>query len=203
MIPSGVYSIINDFIPMVVLVTVVGFIVRITLAIYGKVKLNVYQDFKLYITILYCFALFELVTTTDFYSYTNNFIPFKEILRYKSIMSPLFLRNVVGNIILFIPFGFLISDFINSRAGKINIFITSLLTLITSSSIETIQMFIGRSFDIDDIILNFIGSIFGYIAFKIINKTFGKANEILKLIALILFFAVFIISLYIIMVVFK
>jgi glycopeptide antibiotics resistance protein len=188
---------------MVILVTVVGFLVRLVLILYAKQKVNVYQDFKLYLTILYGFALFELVTTTDFYSYTNNFIPFKEILRYKSIMSPLFLRNVVGNIILFIPFGFLISDFINSRAGKINIFITSLLALVTSASIETIQMFIGRSFDIDDIILNFIGSIIGYIAFKLINKTFGKANEILKLIALILFFAVFIISLYIILVVFK
>jgi glycopeptide antibiotics resistance protein len=203
MIPTGVYSLINDFLPMVILVTVVGFLVRLVLIVYAKQKVSVYQDFKLYLTILYCFALFELVTTTDFYSYTNNFIPFKEILRYKSIISPLFLRNVVGNIILFVPFGFLISDFINSRAGKINIFITSLLTLVTSTSIETIQMFIGRSFDIDDIILNFIGSIIGYIAFKLINKTFGKANEILKLIALILFFAVFIISLYIILVVFK
>jgi len=203
MIPTGVYSLINDFLPMVILVTVVGFLVRLVLIVYAKQKVSVYQDFKLYLTILYCFALFELVTTTDFYSYTNNFIPFKEILRYKSIMSPLFLRNVVGNIILFVPFGFLISDFINSRAGKINIFITSLLTLVTSTSIEVIQMYIGRSFDIDDIILNFIGSIIGYIAFKLINKTFGKANEILKLIALILFFAVFIISLYIILVVFK
>ena len=203
MIPTGVYSIINDFLPMVILVTIVGFLVRLILIIYSKQKVNVYQDFKLYLTVLYCFALFELVTTTDFYSYTNNFIPFKEILRYSSITSPLFLRNVVGNIILFIPFGFLISDFINSRAEKMNIFVISLITLITSTSIEVIQMFIGRSFDIDDIILNFAGSIIGYIAFRIINKTFGKANEILKLIALILFFAVFIISLYVLMVVFK
>ena len=196
-IPVGLYSLIGDFIPMAILVTVVAIVVRLIMIIYGKKKVD------LYLIILYCFALFQLVTTTDFVSYSNNFIPFKEILRYSSISNPLFIRNVIGNIILFVPFGFLMSDLINAKSGKINFIVISILTLITSLSIETIQMYIGRSFDIDDILLNYVGSILGYLLFKIINKTFGKANSILKLIALILFFVVIGLMLYMVMVVFK
>ena len=203
MIPVGLYSLIGDFIPMAILVTVVAIVVRLIMIIYGKKKVDIYEDFKLYLIILYCFALFQLVTTTDFVSYSNNFIPFKEILRYSSISNPLFIRNVIGNIILFVPFGFLMSDLINAKSGKINFIVISILTLITSLSIETIQMYIGRSFDIDDILLNYVGSILGYLLFKIINKTFGKANSILKLIALILFFVVIGLMLYMVMVVFK
>ena len=43
--------------------------------------------------ILYMFLLFELVTSTDFESYSNNFIPFKEIMRY-NYTSKLFYKNV-------------------------------------------------------------------------------------------------------------
>ena len=37
-------------------------------------------------------------------------------------------------------------------------------------TIEFVQLNIGRSFDVDDIILNTIGATFGYLIYKIINK---------------------------------
>ena len=37
-----------------------------------------------------------------------------------------------------------------------------IVTIIYSFAIETMQLLIGRVFDIDDIILNLIGSIIGY-----------------------------------------
>ena len=40
-----------------------------------------------------------------------------------------------------------------------------LITLITSLTIELVQMFIGRSFDIDDILLNCVGGICGFLLF--------------------------------------
>ena len=48
--------------------------------------------------IVYTLFLFELVTSTDFNSYGNNFILFKEMFRY-SVTSPLFYRNILGNIL--------------------------------------------------------------------------------------------------------
>ncbi|MEC2805356.1 VanZ family protein, partial [Bacillus thuringiensis] len=68
-------------------------------------------------------------------------------------------KNIIGNIVLFIPFSFMLYiKFVNKLT--INI----LICMGVSCSIELLQIlvpFIGRSFDVDDIILNTIGSIIG------------------------------------------
>ena len=54
---------------------------------------------------------------------------------------------------------------------------TLILTLITSSTIEIVQYYIGRVFDIDDIILNILGGIVGfllYIGFDAIKNRLPK-----------------------------
>ena len=62
---------------------------------------------------------------------------------------------------IFIPFGFIVSLILDSP--KVNK--PLIITFITSLTIELVQMFIGRSFDIDDIILNCIGGIVGWLLF--------------------------------------
>ena len=95
-------------------------------------------------------------------------VPFREMFRYQ-IGSTNFYRQVVGNIILFMPFGFFATYYTNiSKIRNI-----SLITFLVSLTIETVQKFIGRSFDIDDIILNVIGGISGfliYVALDAIRK---------------------------------
>ncbi len=176
-------------------------LVKIVAVIYNKEKILVYKDIKNLIYIIYCFALFMLVTTTDFSSYSNNFIPFNEIKRYE-ITSALFYRNIIGNIALFVPFAFIVSDMIKDRIGKSNLLITSFICLFTSSTIETIQMFIGRSFDIDDIILNFTGSIIGYIFYKVLHKIYDLLPDffhkdifksIILIVLILIFLAIFIV----------
>lgn len=176
MIPEKVYDILSNLLPMIILFSVVMILVKIVAVIYNKEKIFVYKDIKNIIYIIYCFALFKLVTTTDFVSFSNNFTPFQEIKRYE-IYSPLFFRNIVGNIVLFIPFAYIISDMIKERIGKTNLLITSFICLFTSCGIETIQMFIGRSFDIDDIILNFAGSIIGYTLYKLVHFIYKHLPE--------------------------
>ena len=166
MIPTKVYKILLDVLPMVILFSIVMILLRVVSSIYAKEKIDIRKDGKNLLYIIYCFCLFVLVTNTDFESYSNNFIPFKEILRYQ-FNSKLFIRNVIGNMIIFLPFGYLITDMIQTKVNKCNIFITGIISLITSTSIEVIQMFIGRSFDIDDIILNLAGALVGYIIYKI------------------------------------
>lgn len=188
MIPNKVIYILNDLLPMIILFLIVMISLRIVYTICSKEKINFYKEFKLLIYIVYTFILFKLVTTTDFESFSNNFIPFKEISRY-DFSSVLFYRNVIGNILLFIPFGYMIMDMISEKQVKYKFIPVLLLTLITSFSIEVIQMHIGRSYDVDDIILNLLGGLIGYSLYVIIHLILKHIpilnNNILKFILML------------------
>lgn len=201
MIPTKLYRIIGSTLPMIILFSLVMILYRVVCILITKEKVNILKEFKMLIYIIYCFLLFRLVTTTDFESFSNNFIPFKEIMRYK-VTSVLFYRNVVGNILLFLPFGFLITDMIHDKTNKINIFISTFIVFVTSLSIEVIQMHIGRSFDIDDIILNVVGGIIGFIIFFLYNTIKRKCNnDYLNLIIAFLSFLLFLLGMFLIVLV--
>ena len=185
MLPGKTFNIILEIIPMVILFSLVAILLRIVISLYNHEKINIFNDFKMLIYIIYLFVLFQLVTTIDFKSYSNNFTPFKEIMRYE-FTSPLFIRNVIGNIIIFIPFGYLISDIIYMNTKHKNFIIVALFVALTSLGIETTQMYIGRSFDIDDIILNFAGGLIGYFVFLIIKSIFKEDSILSKLIKALL-----------------
>lgn len=198
LIPVKVYNILINLLPMIVLFSVVMASIRIISAIYSKEKIVLYKELKNLIYIIYCFTLFNLVTTTDFESFSNNFIPFKEIMRYRTT-SVLFYRNVIGNIALFIPFGFMITDMLKEKAGKTNILITTLITFFTSLTIEIIQMFIGRSFDIDDILLNLVGGILGFLIFHTTQFIYKHIPDEYKTNKIKLLFFIFMILLFILL----
>ena len=161
-------QVINDEVPMIILFLIMGILIKVISRFYGKNDLNLWYEMKAFVYIIYAFILFQLATSTDFESYSNNFIPFREILRYKST-SPLFWRNIIGNIAIFIPFGYMATDIIKMTCKKFNFYTTMFAVLVTTLSIEVIQYFIGRTFDIDDIILNVLGGLIGYFIFKIIH----------------------------------
>ena len=188
MLPVKTFNIILEIIPMIILFSLVAIMLRVVISLYNHEKINIFNDFKMLIYVIYLFVLFQLVTTIDFRSYSNNFIPFKEILRY-DITSKLFIRNVIGNIVIFIPFGYLISDTIYMNTKHKNIFIVLLFVLLTSLGIETTQMYIGRSFDVDDIILNFAGGLIGFFSFLIIKKIFKEDSVISKIIKILIMLA--------------
>lgn len=74
-----------------------------------------------------------------------------------------FLVNIVGNVLVFIPFGWLGLFF-----RKFNKLIPAAFSfLVIISLIETLQYFTGRGIaDIDDVLLNSIGMLIGFILFK-------------------------------------
>ena len=76
---------------------------------------------------------------------------------------------------LFIPYGFLSSYILKNR----KISITFILSLIVSVTIEVVQYYIGRVFDLDDIILNVLGGIIGGLLFIGIDAIQNKV-KILK-----------------------
>jgi len=113
--------------------------------------------------------LYELLTRTEINNISGyNLVPFTEIFRY-DIGSMNFYFNVVGNIAIFIPFGYFISNYIKPK----RLLPILLVSAVSSATIEFVQLCIGRSFDIDDILLNTVGAIIGfllYVSFNAIKK---------------------------------
>ncbi len=128
-----------------------------------------YKEFFNIVFVIYALLLFELLTSTELNVNSGfNLIPFTEITRYK-IGTHGFYMNVIGNILIFVPFGYFVSTYIKAKKVS-HIF---LVTLITSFTVEFVQYHIGRSFDVDDILLNVVGAIIGfllYVGFKAIQK---------------------------------
>ena len=195
---NTIQGVVNFTWPMLIISIVIMVSVRITYLVKNKAKFVLYKELLMLVFAIYILCLFQVVTFQDNISLSgNNFIPFKEIFRY-NITSRLFLKNVIGNMIMFLPFGFFISYYIEPDTIKPIL----VLTLIASLAIEVVQLLIGRVFDIDDILLNLIGGAIGYSIYHVMRKIgerFPKVfhNEILlnigSIVALIGLFALLII----------
>jgi len=96
-----------------------------------------------------------------------NYSPFQTIIEYVTTVLPYrpgeFSQNILGNIILFIPYGFL-----GVLYPKLNHFKWLLLVFfITINIIEFSQYYFNRGFaDIDDVILNTFGVTIGFLIYK-------------------------------------
>ena len=161
MIKEALTDIIDYIWPMILIVVTIIVSIRVSYIITQRKKIKLYEEIINLSFIIYIMSIFYIVTFQDMNYGTSNYIPFKEITRYE-FGSELFLKNVIGNVLMFTPLGFFISYYLKSR----KIYIPILLTTIFSSVIEYTQNKIGRTFDIDDIILNVIGGIIGYNLYK-------------------------------------
>lgn len=172
MIRETFFSLIEAAWPSLVIFITIIVLVRVAYLSNTNSKIVIHKELSMLLFVAYILMLFELVTFSDVDFAGTNFVPFTEILRYE-IGSSEFLKQVVGNIILFIPFGYFVSLFVKFK-NVAGIFFT---TLVSSSTIEIVQYFIGRSFDIDDIILNVTGGVVGfllYIGLSAIHKHLPK-----------------------------
>lgn len=177
--------------PMVLIITVIISSLRIAYLLNGNKKFCLHKEFLSLIFVIYILCLYHVVTFQDVNYGVNNFIPFKEIFRY-SIGSAKFIKNIIGNIVLFIPFGFFASYYLKNK----KMLTATVLTLIVSSTIEGVQYYIGRVFDIDDIILNVLGGIVGfllYIGFDAISirlPKFMRSDAFLNILTIIIIIVV-------------
>lgn len=170
--------------PMLVISCLVATVLRITYLVTNGKKFVLYEELLKLFFIIYILCLFQIVTAQDVSFGGVNIIPFKEIFRYEA-GTYLFYKNILGNVLLFLPFGFFVGYFI--KVNKISV--VFLITFIISLSIETIQLSIGRVFDVDDVILNVLGGLIGFILYKVLNKAIPdklKKNWILNIIIIIL-----------------
>ena len=149
------------FISLVVFVSI-----RITYLVKNKEEFVLYKEMFLLMFVLYILCLFQVVTSQDVNILEgNNFTPFKEILRYE-FGSSYFIKNILGNVIMFVPYGFFVGKFASQKNTKLTIF----LLFLASLSIEVTQLLIGRVFDVDDILLNVVGGMLGYLLFRFFDQ---------------------------------
>lgn len=156
-----VQNAVNNTWPMLIIFVVIISTIRVTYLSIHKEKFIFYKEFLNLIFIIYVLLLYQLLTNVE----TNttggyNLIPFTEINRYE-VGSKLFMFNVIGNIVIFIPFGYFVSGYI--KASKVSHILA--VSIISSLTVEIVQLQIGRSFDIDDIILNVSGAIIGFLLY--------------------------------------
>jgi len=157
--------------------------------------LNLKKDIATGLFIAYCFGLasqtiiphfnFGISSSTGkpfldvFITNDNssiNLIPFKtifeQIVGRNEVVSQIDIAdvsilNLLSNIFLFSPIGFFV-PLINERYISLKKII--LIGVSTSCVVEVIQLFIGRSCDIDDVILNTCGVAIGFIIFKVYKR---------------------------------
>lgn len=107
-----------------------------------------------------------------------NLHPFESIMNIAlysdNVIDPLII--LAGNIIMFMPFGFLLGLILYSRAKVI--WLVPLLAMLLSISIELAQfMFTYRVSNIDDVILNTTGGVLGTWMALFVRRLTGKYNK--------------------------
>ena len=155
--------------PMIIICTLVISSLRIADILKNQKEVVFYSEILMLFFMIYVLCLFQIVTFEYplVSSIDNHFnlVPLREISRY-SFGSRLFFKNVVGNLLMFMPYGFFASYFTKMD----NKYYAFSLIAFASITIETTQLAIGRVFDIDDIILNIVGGLIGYGIYRLLSK---------------------------------
>lgn len=126
--------------------------------------------FVLYVAFIIYFLIFSdwYGRTGEMQEYRYNLVLFQEIKRFWEYRHQVgifaMFTNLFGNVIIFMPFGFFMP-----MASKYRSFLaTTFSSFGLSLCVETFQLVtkVG-SFDVDDLLLNTIGGVAGYLVFVI------------------------------------
>lgn len=148
--------------------------------------------FICYMILLVYFLFFseEYGRTEPYETYKYNLELFREIKRYWNnwdrIGILLFLINLVGNVVVFMPFGFLVPVMYREQRKGVcfrghyfrSFLFVTFLGFLFSLVIETIQLVTKVGcFDVDDLFLNTSGVILGYIIYYVSKKIIGAFGK--------------------------
>lgn len=168
-------NVIPDIWPLVAFILVVVISLRVAYLFKGNRKVVIYKEILSLIFVVYILCLYHILTYQNVGYAGINLVPFKEMFRY-AFGSYKFMKNIVGNIVIFLPLGFFASYYLNTKKW----FSPVLITLIISLCAEGIQYYIGRVFDVDDIILNTFGGFLGYLLFVAISAIKGRLPKFMR-----------------------
>ncbi len=150
-------------IDIIVLICIYVYLYNKKLKTMTKRKIIINSLLYLYICLVLYATLMPIITSIPFifnHPYNQiNLIPFVDVMNNRGD----FVRQVLLNVIMLMPFGFLL-PFVNKKYSFKKIV---LYTFLFSLSIELLQPLISgvRSADITDLITNTLGGVIGYILY--------------------------------------
>ncbi len=110
----------------------------------------------------------------QFVRFNTNLVPFKTIGEYFSALArnrmnfDIPIKNLLGNLLMFLPMGVYLPLFFK-KMGRFRVCGPVMLGLVFC--VESFQLITRTgSFDVDDIILNFLGAVIGFGLWKLIRK---------------------------------
>lgn len=135
--------------------------------------------FYVYILFLSYFLFFSERYGRDLITHRYNLYLFKEIKRFIKYREQIglegFIVNILGNVIAFMPYGFLLP--LLNRAYR-KLYLIAILSVFFSLVIETAQLLLRVGvFDVDDIFMNSLGGILGYLIFLIIHPIYKRMED--------------------------
>ena len=183
----------GNFILVALISIVIWLIYRIYSSIRNK-KINIFREIVLFIFFVYFLFLLLLTMfkggriefSNQFNSYMYrehgllgiiNIVPIKETINtfmHSETGMRNSLRNLIGNILVFMPLGFfipLLFDKFNNLKKVLKV------GCLSSLAIELSQLFVGSNVcDIDDVIYNTLGALAGFICYKTFETIIKKVN---------------------------
>lgn len=130
-----------------------------------------------YLLYLIYLTFFDRMYGRVFFHRSVSLIPFKTIGWYITASNnrTLILTNIVGNIIAFMPMGFLLPLVLERMKKWSKVMLTALFATLT---IEIVQYALGVGVtDIDDVILNMLGAGAGYLLSRILLGVYFKLQK--------------------------
>ena len=182
----GIKYIISSMIPALLVyglfAIVFTLITRKNVKFYQKDK---YQIIKEYILVVYLITILKI---TGLWFVNYNISWFREGITNLTVGIPFVeasSKMIFLNTILFVPYGALMVICFR----KITYLKMLILTIVLSLNIEIQQLFVGRLFEIDDILANTFGAMFGYFLTRGIFD-WEKREKVRMQIGMICFFAI-------------
>jgi len=123
----------------------------------------------------------DLDRTMVSHEFRYNIVPFSEIRRFwiyrEQIGMTSFIINIFGNVVFFIPIGFLMPT-LSFRSFFRKPLAVLLTCALVSLVLELLQLItkVG-AFDVDDIILNTAGAVLGYLLHCLVRRSLKKRKD--------------------------
>ncbi|MBV8316714.1 MAG: VanZ family protein [Planctomycetaceae bacterium] len=131
--------------------------------------------FITYLLLLFYLTLFAFPVHLPHSHALLNLIPFESIVSDVHAGGRRMLRNVLGNLAVFLPMGFFVPILKGPWTSASRV---ALVCMILSLAIETLQYDSGRRVaDIDDVLLNTLGGILGYAGFVGLRRGWSEVRS--------------------------
>ena len=160
------YTFVEILISAIALIPVFAVLNRTTF--HNRTKTALYFAFAIYLAAVY---LFVGMPTLQFmrFEVSLTLVPFLPMVAD--------FKNTILNIILFVPLGIML-PFLWKKYNTLKT--TLIFGVMMSLTIELLQLFTYRATDINDLIANTLGTVFGYFLFRMISYLVPSVRNVAK-----------------------